>query len=192
MPDQYHTIRDHRGNQVQVTLRRDKRLTRTTRWERLPDGSILVRVPYRLPRFRLGAVLDQVTSQLAKSTVLHTRRTDDDLQQRAMLINQKHFSGKVQWNAIRWVGNMQTRLGSCTRGGPTDGQIRISDKIRNWPDWVLDYVIAHELMHRLYPNHSQAFWKELSEAYPLTERARGFISGAGFAVGMSLDDDQAS
>ena len=189
MPDQRYTIRDRHDHLVQVNLRRDKRLTKTSRWERMLDGSLLLRVPYRLPKRRVSTLLEQVASQLDKSTALHSRRTDADLHQRAEAINQKHFDGKIQWNAIRWVSNMQTRLGSCTRGGPTDGQIRISNKIKNWPDWVVDYVIAHELMHRKHPNHSEAFWSELKAAFPLTERARGFIHGVGFSTGELLGNE---
>jgi predicted metal-dependent hydrolase len=186
---QHYTIRDARGNLIHVDLRRDKRLKRTSRWERLSDGSLLVRVPYRLPRYKVSSLLEQVASQLDKTTI-HTQRNDADLHQRAELINRKHFNGRIQWNAIRWVSNMEFRLGSCTRGGPTEGQIRISDKIRNWPDWVVDYVIAHELMHRRHPNHSDAFWSELRAAYPLTEQARGFIHGVGFAARQPLEDDE--
>ncbi len=188
MADQRYTIRDRSDHLVQVNLRHDRRLTKTSRWEQMPDGSLLLRVPYRLPKRKVGALLEQVASQLDKSTASHSRRTDADLHQRAELINQKHFGGKIQWNAIRWVSNMQARLGSCTRGGPTDGQIRISNKIKIWPDWVVDYVIAHELMHRKHPNHSNAFWIELKAAYPLTERARGFIHGAAFATGQPLEE----
>jgi predicted metal-dependent hydrolase len=187
--NQYYTVRDARGNLIRVDLRRDKRLKKTSRWERMPDGSLLIRIPYRLPRHKVSSLLEQVASQLDKTTLLHAHRTDADLHQRAELINRKHFSGKIQWNAIRWVSNMQSRLGSCTRGGLTDGQIRISDKIKNWPDWVVDYVIAHELMHRKHPNHSDSFWNDLRVAYPLTEQARGFIHGVGFAAGQPLEDD---
>jgi predicted metal-dependent hydrolase len=190
--DHRYTIRDGRGNQIQVDLRRDKRLKKTSRWERLPDGSLVVRVPYRLPKHSVSTLLEQVASQLDRTTILHAQRTDDDLQQRAELINRKHFNGSIQWNAIRWVSNMQSRLGSCTRGGPTDGQIRISNKIKNWPDWVVDYVIAHELMHRRHPNHSDIFWIDLRTAYPLTEKARGFIYGVGFSAGYPFEDDQVS
>jgi hypothetical protein len=190
MADQRYQIHNSQGNLVLVNLRRDKRLTKTSRWERMPDGSMQLRVPYRFPKHRIGALLEQVASQLDKSITSHSRRTDDDLHQRAELINQKLFKGKLQWNAIRWVGNMQSRLGSCTRGGATDGQIRISDEIKSWPDWVVDYVIAHELMHRKHPNHSKSFWDELRAAYPLTEKARGFIQGVGFAAGQPIEDDQ--
>jgi predicted metal-dependent hydrolase len=189
MENQRYQIRSRGGDLVTVTLKRDKRLTKTSRWERLPDGTLLLRVPHRLPRHRVAALLEQVAGQLDKAVAVRAQRTDADLQQRAEMINKKHFSGKISWNSIRWVGNMQARLGSCTRGGPTDGQIRISDKIKGWPDWVIDYVVAHELLHRRHPNHSAAFWNELISAYPRTEQARGFIQGVTFANGKLLEED---
>jgi predicted metal-dependent hydrolase len=54
---------------------------------------------------------------------------------------------------------------------------------------VIDYVIAHELAHRVHPNHSPAFWEFLTAAYPRTERARGFIEGMGFSRGVSYEED---
>jgi predicted metal-dependent hydrolase len=81
---------------------------------------------------------------------------------------------------------MKRRLGSCTEGGSTDGDIRISDRIKEWPRYVLDYVIAHELAHRKYPNHSSAFWDYLAR-YPHIERARGFIDGIAYAQGDDPD-----
>jgi predicted metal-dependent hydrolase len=189
MVEKHYTILDKAGNQIRVNLKRDRRLKKTSRWERLPDGAIYLRVPYRLPGRRIGPLLEQISDQLDKITTSHARRNDASLLQRAELINQKYFKGSVQFNAIRWVSNMRSRLGSCTRGGRTDGEIRLNEKIRSWPDWVVDYVIAHELMHRKHPNHSADFWKDLAVIYPLTERARGFIEGAGFAGGQPYEEE---
>ncbi len=189
MADEHYALQDGKGQLVPVKLRRDKRLRRTLRWQRLPDGSLLVRVPPRLPKRQVGPLLEQIKGQLDKVNSSHHRRTDADLQQRAELVNKKYLGGEIRWNAIRWVGDMHTLLGSCSQGGTTDGEIRISDKIKDWPDWVVDYVIAHELMHRKHPNHSAAFWSELRQAYPLTERARGFVRGITFASGRTLRDE---
>ena len=82
---------------------------------------------------------------------------------------------------------MRKRLGSCTTGGPTDGDIRISDRIRGWPQWGIEYVVAHELAHRKHANHSKEFWTYLSR-YPKAERARGFIMGIAFQLGEDADD----
>jgi predicted metal-dependent hydrolase len=114
------------------------------------------------------------------------RLNDDDLEQRARQINRRYFDGELSWHTIRWVNKMAHRLGSCTSGGATDGDIRLSDRIRHWPAYVLDYVLAHELAHRKYPNHSADFWAYLAR-YPHTERARGFIEGIAYAQGDDPD-----
>ncbi len=185
----FHTLTDSMGNVITVHVCHDRRLKKSARWQRRPDGSILLRVPYRTPSHQIDRMLRDIERQLNEQQRQVARRTDADLQVRAEHINQKHFAGEIRWTAIRWVENMRHRLGSCTHGGPTDGHIRISERIRNWPPWVIDYVIAHELAHRVHPNHSPEFWAYLSAAYPLTERARGFVQGVGFAQGEPLDEE---
>ena len=191
MAEQHYTIQDASGKPVNVFIKRDKRLKTRSSWSRQPDGSVLLRVPYRLPRPVLDGLLTQIAGMLEQQETLAARRTDADLQARAEQVNRKCFGGQIRWQAIRWVENMQQRLGSCTRGGVTDGHIRLSSRMRSWPDWVVDYVIAHELLHRRHPNHSPEFWAELRQAYPLMERAKGFIEGVGFAQGQPLEDDSA-
>ena len=189
MDDTLYTIRDKNGSPLEVIVRRDKRLKKSSRWQREDDGSILLRVPHRLPKRLIRKQVAEVETQLKKMKKRVHRRSDADLRRRAASISKKYFKGKIQWNSIRWVGNMNTRLGSCTNGGSTDGHIRISEKIKNWPQWVIDYVIAHELVHRLHSNHSKAFWTTLAAGYPKTEQARGFIQGVGFAEGQDYEAD---
>lgn len=188
MDDQKFTLTDNNQKQVTVFVRKDKRLSKTSRWVWQKDGTILLRVPQRLNRNEILRMIDQLAGQLEKGSRLVERASDVELQERAVKINQKYFAGRIQWRSIRWVGNMKNRLGSCTHGGSTDGDIRISDKIKNYPDWVIDYVIAHELVHRLHANHSPAFWETLGNGYPLAERARGFIAGVGFAEGTAYEE----
>ncbi len=195
MAEEHHTIHDPKGNPIPVVIRRDKRLRKSARWVQQGDGSILLRVPHRTPRWQIEPLLEDVARGLGRIEQRRTRgaaRTDSDLQARAEHINRTCFKGKISWAAIRWVSNMEKRLGSCTNGGQNDGHIRISNRIRDWPQWVIDYVIAHELAHRVHSNHSKAFWKYLEAGYPLTARARGFIQGMGFARGESLEEDEIS
>ncbi len=184
-----YTIRDKQGRTYRVIFRKDKRLKKTTRYQLRKDDEILVRVPYRLSRRYYSEILRHLEDELEKLTRRKTGRTDADLQKRAEKINRKYFRGKIRWQAIRWVNNMNSRLGSCTSGGTTDGHIRISAKIAGFPDWVLDYVIAHEMTHRLYPDHSKAFWETLKTAYPRADEARAFIKGYFFAKGETLEDE---
>jgi predicted metal-dependent hydrolase len=79
-------------------------------------------------------------------------------------------------SSIRWVSNQQFRWGSCT---PADGAIRLSDRLVGFPPWVVDYVIVHELAHLVEAGHGERFWS-LVAAYPLSERARGFLLAKGW------------
>lgn len=183
MKDKQHIIHDNANKPITINIKRDKRLKKSARWEREDKETILLRIPYRMPKKYLKDLLADVEKQVKRQSKKAKRRTDEDLQNRAKHINKKYLDNKVSWEAIRWVGNMNQRMGSCTNGGPTDGHIRISDKIKKWPQWVIDYVIAHELTHRLHPDHSTEFWAALKSAYPLTEQARGFIKGIAFSQG---------
>jgi predicted metal-dependent hydrolase len=78
-------------------------------------------------------------------------------------------------DSIRWVHNQTTRWGSCTPGTRT---IRISSRVAGFPGWVLDYLIVHELAHLREPGHGTAF-QTLTDRYPRTERATGFLIAMG-------------
>ena len=181
------TLQADDGKSLAVTVKRDNRLKKNARWGKEPDGSLLVRIPYRLPNSEIPRLLKTIQGQLSRQRKRAKSRTDADLEARARHINRTYFNNRIQWEAIRWVPSMKTRLGSCTSGGATDGHIRISEAIKEWPTWVIDYIIAHELTHRLHPNHSSAFWQTITDAYPLAERARGFIKGIECAKGIEFE-----
>lgn len=83
-------------------------------------------------------------------------------------------------DAIRWVDNQASRWGSCT---PVDRTIRISTRVADFPSWVIDYVVVHELAHLAVRGHDHRFWA-LVNRYPKAERARGFL----IAKGLEGDD----
>ncbi len=72
---------------------------------------------------------------------------------------------------IRWSDDMTTRWGSCT---PATQTIRISTRIAAFPDWVIDYVIVHELVHLRIVGHGSDFWATVRR-YPKAERAIGYL-----------------
>jgi len=187
MVNKGYSLQTKDGNILDVIIKRDKRLKKNVHWGKEPGGRLLVRIPFHLRNAEIPGILNTIQGQLSRQRKRAKGRTDADLQDRAQFINRKYFNNRVQWEAIRWVPRMKTRLGSCTTGGATDGHIRISEAIQEWPQWVIDYIIAHELAHRLHPNHSSAFWQTLTEAYPLTERARGFIKGVEYAQGFEFE-----
>jgi predicted metal-dependent hydrolase len=100
-----------------------------------------------------------------------------DLAQRTAQLAARY--GLPRPDVVRWSSDMTQRWGSCT---PATRTIRLSDRIAAFPDWVVDYVIVHELAHLVELNHSPAF-HALVDRYPKAERARGFL------IAKSGDDD---
>lgn len=80
---------------------------------------------------------------------------------------------------VEWSDRQQHRWGSCT---PEQRQIRVSSRLAGFPDWVLDYVLVHELAHLRHPDHSAEF-HALVARYPLTERAIGFLTAISIYAG---------
>jgi hypothetical protein len=72
---------------------------------------------------------------------------------------------------IAWSDNMVHRWGSCTID---TSAIRLSTRLAAFPDWVVDYVIVHELAHLQVAGHSSDFW-QLVYRYPKAERAIGYL-----------------
>jgi predicted metal-dependent hydrolase len=171
---------------IDVEVVRDGRLRTKVHWE-WSGNRVRIRIPRHAPKREADRIVAEIVDEVRRKRAQVRARADADLEDMARQINRKYFGGELGWHSIRWVGNMQKRLGSCSTGGPTDGDIRISQRIKGWPRWVIEYVVAHELAHRRHPNHSQEFWEYLAR-YPQAERARGFIMGIAFQLGQEAED----
>lgn len=114
------------------------------------------------------------------------RRSDQALLRRAKQLSEQYLANRAEPHEARWVSNMTSRWGSCT---PVDRTIRISDRLRDVPTWVLDYVIMHEIAHLIAPGHDRHFW-DLVEQYPRTERARGYLEGLAAAARIPISPNE--
>jgi len=66
------------------------------------------------------------------------------------------------------IRNMRTRWGS----GGVSGRLRFNWRILMAPRRLIEYIVAHELCHIRHSNHSQAFWRLLSQIMPDYKRRR--------------------
>lgn len=110
------------------------------------------------------------------------KASDSALLNRSRQLSAKHLAGRAEPASVRWVPPMRTRWASCT---PADRTIRVSERLRTVPGWVLDYVLVHELAHLLVPEHNARFWK-LVRDYPKTDRAIGYLEGLSAAAGWGI------
>lgn len=155
-----------------IRLFRSARRRRTVSARLVNWRLVEVRAPMHIDETELSGIISHLLQGIKmKQAQQRQVISDDDLQTRAALINRRYFDGRLTWRSIAYVDNQRQRFGSCS---PQLGTIRISDRLKRVPGWVLDYVLIHELAHLQEPAHSQAFWR-LVNRYEKAERARGYL-----------------
>lgn len=76
------------------------------------------------------------------------------------------------------VRNQRSRWGACS----STGSITLNWRLILVPDFVREYVMIHELMHRRELNHSKRFWKHVAAACPRFREARTWLLTDGQAL----------
>jgi predicted metal-dependent hydrolase len=69
------------------------------------------------------------------------------------------------------VRDPKSRWGSCSH----KGHLSFSWRLILAPEWVLDYVIAHEVAHLVEMNHGPRFWRLVDRLYPDSVRPRDWL-----------------
>ena len=157
-----------------VEVRRSARRRRTVTAYREGDRTVVL-IPAGFSAAEERRWVDQMVAKL-QTREDRRRRTlgsDAELMTRARELSEAHLDGAAVPASVRWVDNQNRRWGSCT---PADRTIRLSSRLRGMPEFVVDYVLVHELAHLLEPGHDERFWA-LVRAYPRAERALGFLEG---------------
>jgi predicted metal-dependent hydrolase len=80
----------------------------------------------------------------------------------------------VEYNQFK-TSEMKYRWGSCTPAN----NIIFNWRIIKAPMYVLEYLVAHELVHLLEDNHTQRFWNILSIQVPNYEKAKNWLKKNG-------------
>jgi predicted metal-dependent hydrolase len=161
------------GEFERIEVRRSERRKKTITAEIVGDALVVV-IPHRMSRAEEQEWVSRMAARMSERRRRDRLNADGDLARRAAQLADEYLDG-VRANDIAWVTNQRSRWGSCS---PADGVIRLSLAVADYPPWVRDYVIVHELAHLLVPDHSKHFW-DLVNRYPLTERARGFLLAKG-------------
>ena len=166
-----------------IEVRRSHRRRRTVSARREGDR-VVVLIPASMSRADERVWVARMVERL-EAGERRRRPSDLDLMARATELSERYLGGHARPRSIRWVSNQRSRWGSCT---PSDGSIRLSDRLQGMPGYVVDYVILHELAHLLVAGHNRDFWT-LLRSYPRLERARGFLDGVALAKGIDVSDE---
>ena len=155
---------------MEYTLIRSRR--KTVAIQITPQGRVLVRCPMKMAKRDIDRFVEDkhgwIEKHLAAITPVQPL-TPQQLQDLALLAKADlpqrvaHFAPLVGVSYGRITLRAQrTRWGSCSG----KGNLNFNCLLMLAPENVRDYVVVHELCHRLHMNHSPAFWAAVAAAMP--------------------------
>lgn len=165
---------------------------RTISLEITSAGQVIVRAPRRMSEAEIKRFIDSKSSWLAKHLQKHSEdvnslQTEGSFTEqeiaRMMKLAKQVIPEKVAYYA-RLMGvsygqitirKQKTRWGSCSR----EGNLNFNCLLMMAPPEVLDYVVIHELSHRLEMNHSMRFWAQVEKVLPDYRKPRKWLKEQG-------------
>ena len=177
MPDD----RSAPASRLPVEVVRSARRRRTVSAD-VRDGVLRISVPGHFSagqeKLWVERMIERMAAKYPPAPAIDHDQPVPVLLERAEHLARTYLGGRGVPATIGWVTNQTTRWASAT---PARRTIRLSHRLQGMPEWVVDYVILHEMAHLIEPSHSAAFWKLLT-SYPHTDTAKAFLEGAAFAA----------
>ena len=143
------------------------------------SDEVVVRSPYRMSMVEIERFIDKhklwIEKNLSKMKELEAAQkkerkyTEAEIRElaeaacRVIPERVRHYAPivGVDYGNIT-IRNQKTRWGSCT----ATGNLNFNVAIMRAPLEIMDYVVVHELCHRLHMNHSTEYWKEVERVMP--------------------------
>lgn len=163
--------------EIRASSRRTK--TGTAHWS---GTKIVVAIPSRLRGRERESFVDELVRRAMRERPQSTGH-DAALEERARTLAELYTGGKLP-SGVRFVSNQKRRWASCS---PASGEIRLSNRLRNVPDWVLDAVLVHELAHLHHLEHSRAF-HAIANRHPRQDDAEVFLEGYQLGLGIAEEE----
>lgn len=160
--------------EIEIRTSARRRKTSEAKWV---GGRIVVSLPAHLHGEDREKTISWLVERLVAKHPLRHAVGDDELMARSLALVRRYQMG-VHPSSVRWVTNQSARWGSCSFHSK---EIRLSNRLRAVPAWVLDAVLVHELAHLRHPDHSAAF-HQLADRFPRHKEAGIFLAGYGLGL----------
>ena len=161
-----------------------------------PEGMIRIRAPYGVSEDVILRFLESKSAwiqkslakvrarqeQLKEEEAQYGKLTEAELKVLKMQAEEvfparaAFYAGKmgISYGRIT-IRRQKTRWGSCSQRG----NLNFNCLLMMAPPGVVDYVVVHELCHRIEMNHSPRFWKLVGEVYPNYDRWKRWLKENG-------------
>jgi predicted metal-dependent hydrolase len=163
------------GLQVEVTKKRIKRINMRVKE---PDGRIVISAPYMTPDRDIIAFvrsrrswIDNAVMRVRQRAMIHPEPVSREEKEERRADLKRRIAARLPEIERRtglkcsgWtVRDMHTRWGSCNT---RTCHVNFSLMLATRSDTELDYVILHELVHTVVPNHGPDFYALMDRFMP--------------------------
>jgi hypothetical protein len=162
--------------EIRASTRRKK--TGNAHWS---GSRIVVQIPARLRGRERREFVDDLVLRLMSQRPQNAAG-DGALEERAVALAELYNDGVLP-ASVRWVNNQRARWASCS---PDTREIRISSRLRQCPEWVIDAVLVHELAHLQEADHSPEFY-EIADRHPRQHDSGLFLDGYALGLGLRIE-----
>lgn len=172
----------------EIEIRTVRSRRKTMALEIRPDLSVILRIPYCVTDREAERFLKEKEDWIRK----HIKKMQKNMQEREKIpvmgaeelrslaeqalsvipekVKQYAALIGVTYGRIT-IRNQKTRWGSCS----AKGNLNFNCLLMLAPERVMDYVVIHELCHRLEMNHSGAFWAHVEAVMPDYKAQRNWL-----------------
>lgn len=184
---------------MEVEIETIKSNRRSFALEIKPDGHVIVRAPNYATKNEINAFvkknekwleihLEKVLSKnrLCENTEKLSEKQIEELTlcaKEIILKKAEYFAPivGVTYGKIT-IRHQKTRWGSCS----SKGNLNFNCLLMFVPEFVLDYVVVHELCHIKQMNHSPAFKAEIARVLPEYKKCEKWLKQNGSAIMMKI------
>jgi Zn-dependent protease with chaperone function len=163
--------------EIRASVKRKK--TGTAHWS---GSRIVVQIPARVRGRERRVFVDELVERLLTQRPQNAGG-DAALEERAHVLAGTYNDAIVP-TSVRWVTNQRARWASCS---PASREIRVSSRLRQCPEWVIDAVLVHELAHLQEADHSAKFY-EIANRHPRQNDSELYLDGYALGLGLRIEE----
>ena len=156
------------------------------------SARLLVRAPMRMPKYEIERFIEEKDEWIRKHIDIVHKRIDKakaiepmgrwelrDLLEEALRVIPVRVSYYADILGVTYgritIRNQKSLWGSCS----AKGNLNFNCMLMKAPERVQDYVVVHELCHRMEMNHSKRFWELVGSVIPDYKQCRRWLREEG-------------